>query len=134
MRRRRARQQQPCSLQPGAATVCRGAQLPVECEGVHGMLLLCRHRAASVLCDCAECRSMPHGDREYTCGQFEKHACSARKNWKQSMRVRLDGDPEAPEGGRLLFEDAPCRPTEPDLRDPVHSAACLWHPLFAFTA
>jgi hypothetical protein len=82
-------------LSKGRAATC--AQVPVFCNGLHGVFLLGRQR---IVCSCGDCMAKPEAMREHSCTQFEMHCgAGAAKKWKASLRVQPGGVPECPAGG-----------------------------------
>jgi hypothetical protein len=74
------------------------AQVPVFCNGLHGVFLLGRQR---IVCSCSDCLAKPAPQREHSCTQFEVHCgAGAAKKWKASLRVQPGGVPEVPAGGQ----------------------------------
>jgi hypothetical protein len=72
------------------------AQVPVFCNGLHGVYLLGRQR---IVCSCPDCMAKPEAKREHSCTQFEMHCgAGAAKKWKASLRVEPGGVPEVPKG------------------------------------
>jgi hypothetical protein len=75
------------------------AQVPVFCNGLHGVYLLGRQR---IVCSCPDCMAKPEAKREHSCTQFEMHCgAGAAKKWKASLRVEPGGVPEVPKGAPL---------------------------------
>ena len=73
-------------------------QVPVFCNGLHGVYLLGRQR---IICSCPACAAKPEAKREHSCTQFEMHCgAGAAKKWKASLRVEPGGVPEVPKGVR----------------------------------
>ena len=73
-------------------------QVPVFCNGLHGVYLLGRQR---IVCSCPACAAKPEAKREHSCTQFEMHCgAGAAKKWKASLRVEPGGVPEVPKGAR----------------------------------
>ena len=71
-------------------------QVPVFCNGLHGVYLLGRQR---IVCSCPDCLAKPEAKREHSCTQFEMHCgAGAAKKWKASLRVEPGGVPEVPAG------------------------------------
>lgn len=78
------------------------AQVPVFCNGLHGVFLLGRQR---IVCSCGDCAAKPPPQREHSCTQFEMHCgAGAAKKWKASLRVQPGGVPEVPAGGQLVLQ------------------------------
>lgn len=74
-------------------------QIPVTCNGTHGLLMLRRQR---VKCSCEECAARPEAKREFSCTQFEQHCgAGSAKKWKASLRIVPGGVPEVPAGDFL---------------------------------
>ena len=79
------------------------AQVPVFCNGLHGVYLLGRQR---IVCSCPDCMAKPEAKREHSCTQFEMHCgAGAAKKWKASLRVEPGGVPEVPKG--VFFYSSP---------------------------
>ena len=77
------------------------AQVPVFCNGLHGVYLLGRQR---IVCSCPDCMAKPEAKRDHSCTQFEMHCgAGAAKKWKASLRVEPGGVPEVPKGALLLL-------------------------------
>lgn len=77
------------------------AQVPVFCNGLHGLFLLGRQR---IVCSCGDCMAKPEAMREHSCTQFEMHCgAGAAKKWKASLRVQPGGVPECPAGARAAL-------------------------------
>ena len=77
-------------------------QVPVFCNGLHGVYLLGRQR---IVCSCPDCMAKPEAKREHSCTQFEMHCgAGAAKKWKASLRVEPGGVPEVPAGAASTLQ------------------------------